>query len=348
MKNLLLTLEYPPFKGGVANYYGHLVKHWPERDGIEVIHHQKHWLFSFFKLTSFLKNNPNSNILIGQILPLGTIAYFRYLIKPYKYSVFLHGMDFTFALKKSRKKYLTSLILNKAHKIICANSYVAKLVINFQATLKDKIIIVNPGINETSLNHLESDAVLLKEKYHAQGKVVLLSLGRLVKRKGVDMVIESLASLDKSAQEKICYIVAGVGNDSDYLKNLAQEKNVAVNFTGEISEQEKWSLLDLCDIFIMPAREINGDFEGFGIVYLEAGICGKPVIAGNSGGVPDAVTHENTGLLVNPENIEEITKAINDLVNNPQKREELGKNGHQRAINDFLWTRQIKKIADNL
>jgi phosphatidylinositol alpha-1,6-mannosyltransferase len=348
MKSLLLTLEYPPFKGGVANYYGHLVKHWPNREGIEVVYHQKHWLFSFFKLNSFLKNNPGGNVLIGQILPLGTVAYLRYLIKPYKYSVFLHGMDFTFALKKSRKKYLSSLILNKTSKIICANSYVANLAINFQANLKDKIIIVNPGINEASLNHLESDAVLLKEKYQTKDKIVLLSLGRLVKRKGVDMVIEALSSLDKDTRDKICYIVAGNGNDADYLKNLARQKDVVVNFTGEISESEKWSLLDLCDIFIMPAREINGDFEGFGIVYLEANICGKPVIAGNSGGVPDAVVNNQTGLLVNPESAPDITQAILSLVNNPLKRNELGNNGHNRAVTEFLWPKQIKKIADNL
>ncbi len=116
--------------------------------------------------------------------------------------------------------------------------------------------------------------------------------------KGVDMVIKAIASLNQEIQEKISYIVVGTGEAESYLKDLAAELKVKVTFTGEVSELEKWSFLSLCDIFIMPARSIDGDFEGFGIVYLEANIYGKPVIAGRSGGVSDAVLHNESGLLV--------------------------------------------------
>lgn len=347
MKSLLLTLEYPPFKGGVANYYSHLVKYWPDQK-IEVVHHQKHWLFAFYKLQRFLKKNPSGEVLVGQILPLGTVAYLRHLIKPYNYSIFLHGMDFAYALKKPRKKFLTKLILNRAKKIICANSHVASLVNDFANNLFSKIIIVNPGIDETAINHLENQTLLLSEKYHTQNKVVLFSLGRLVKRKGVDMVIKALSSFEKDLQEKITYIVAGEGGDLEYLKNLAIKNDLKVQFIGGISESEKWSLLDLCDIFIMPAREIAGDFEGFGIVYLEANLCGKAVIAGDSGGVSDAVVNQENGLLVNPENVTEIADALRYLINNPQKRNDLGERGYKRAVTEFLWPKQIKKIYDNL
>lgn len=98
----------------------------------------------------------------------------------------------------------------------------------------------------------------------------------------------------------------------------------------------------------MPARSINGDFEGFGIVYLEANLYGKPVIAGCSGGVSDAVINNKTGLLVNPENISEIAKAIKELIGNPEKRINLGKFGRERAINDFSWATQIKNLYHNL
>lgn len=348
MKTILLTIEYPPFKGGVANYYGHLVKYWPDREGIEVLYHKKHWFLAIKKLFKEIKKNSQTFVLIGQVLPLGTVAYLVYLLKPYNYGIFLHGMDFTIALKRPRKKWLMFKSLTAAKKIICANSYVASLLRDLKPELADKIIVINPGIDDSSINRLENIAPLLQDKYKTKGKITLLSLGRLVKRKGVDMVISALASLDEETKNKICYIVVGVGEAENYLKDLAASLKVKVIFTGEVSELEKWSFLNLCDIFIMPSRSIEGDFEGFGIVYLEANLYGKPVIAGRSGGVSDAVVNNQNGLLIDPENISEIARAIKTLVDNPEERIRLGKIGRERAINNFSWTQQIKNLYNNL
>ncbi len=349
MKSILLTLEYPPFKGGVANYYGHLVKHWPDKDGLEVLFHKNgHWLLALWRLRKALKKDPKAIVLIGHILPLGTVAYFQYLLKPYNFNIFIHGMDFSFAKKRFRKRYLMFLIFKKAKKIICANSYVAQLIKDWKPELASKIIIVNPGIDESSVNRLENSTLSLQDKYQTKDKVALLSLGRLVKRKGVDMVIRAIASLDEETKSKICYLVVGAGEADYYLKDLASQEKVKVIFTGEVSDLDKWSFLDLCDIFVMPARDVNGDFEGFGIVYLEANLYEKPVIAGRSGGVGDAVLNHETGLLVDPLSIIDIAAAIKLLVNNPSERVSLGKFGRERALRDFSWINQIKKLYNNL
>lgn len=350
MKTFLLTLEYLPFKGGVANYYGHLVKYWPQEITVVTkseLLKKKYlvpWIAAFIKLRTILKKDQNSLILIGQVLPLGTVAWLNYLIKPYKYVVFLHGMDFSFALKTKRKAYLMSRTLARANKIVCANSYVAELLIKWHPEYATKIIISNPGVDDVNI---VADPLLL-EKYHSQDRVVLLSLGRLVKRKGVDKVLEALTLIDNDVKDKIIYLIAGTGEAESYLKNLAAQLQIKVFFTGEVSEPEKWALLDLCDIFIMPAREINGDFEGFGIVYLEANLSGKPVIAGRSGGVSDAVSHGQSGLLVDPENIQEISEAILRLVENKDERIKLGVLGRQRALENFKWQTQITKLYNNL
>jgi phosphatidylinositol alpha-1,6-mannosyltransferase len=164
----------------------------------------------------------------------------------------------------------------------------------------------------------------------------------------VDTVIEALSLLDEPTRNKIRYLVAGSGEASDYLKNLARAKQVPLTFTGEVTDTEKWGLLDACDIFIMPAREIAGDFEGFGIVYLEANLCGKPVIAGRSGGIPDAVIDRETGLLVDPEKPSAVAAAIKELVDNPILREHLGTTGKTRAVTDFTWEKQTAKLYNNL
>ncbi|MBU4015184.1 glycosyltransferase family 4 protein [Patescibacteria group bacterium] len=100
----------------------------------------------------------------------------------------------------------------------------------------------------------------------------------------------------------------------------------------------------ICDIFIMPARNIKGDFEGFGIVYLEANLAGKPVIAGNSGGARDAVENGVNGLLVNPEDINEISNAIIKLAQDENLRKKLGEQGRERSIREFSWEKQAEKI----
>jgi phosphatidylinositol alpha-1,6-mannosyltransferase len=98
----------------------------------------------------------------------------------------------------------------------------------------------------------------------------------------------------------------------------------------------------------MPSRDIKGDFEGFGIVYLEANLFGKPVIAGFSGGVKDAVVDGYNGLLVDPESIEEIKKGIIKLATDPGLCRQLGEQGRIRASRDFSWEKQVEKIVQTI
>ena len=116
----------------------------------------------------------------------------------------------------------------------------------------------------------------------------------------------------------------------------------------QVRDEERNNWYDLCDMFIMPARNINGDYEGFGMVYLEANLAGKPVVAGRSGGVGDAVVDGLNGLLVDPENTGEISRAIVKLARDPELRQKLGRQGRERALNDFNWQKQAKKIYKNL
>ncbi|MEK7098253.1 MAG: glycosyltransferase family 4 protein, partial [Patescibacteria group bacterium] len=280
------------------------------------------------------------------ILPLGTVAYLYFKLAKIPYSVFLHGMDLNYALKTGRKKRIAKKILDNAEHIICANSYVAK---NSEVIIddKNKITIVNPGV-EGRITHNAQRIAQIKEEYDLNNRFILLSMGRLVKRKGFDKVIESLPEVLKIFPDSV-YVIAGSGEDDAYLKDMAKKlPKDAVIFLGSVSEEEKWAWLNACDAFIMPARNIDGDAEGFGIVYLEANLCGKPVIAGDSGGVRDAVQHELNGLLVDPENVKEISDAIMRLWINKNFRMKLGKHGRERVLKDFGWSEKVNKIYNLL
>ncbi|MFA5359474.1 MAG: glycosyltransferase family 4 protein [Patescibacteria group bacterium] len=352
MKTLLFTLEYPPFHGGVANYYSNLVKYWPKPNEIFVLSNSDNrlingkfpllkWLPAFFSLRKKIKQEKIDHILVGQILPLGTVALIYSKFYKIKYSVFLHGMDFSWAVKSPRKKWLTGKILKNADKIICVNSYVADLARQTFSGIKHKIIVVNPGINTNAENNAQQ-IIQLKEKYHLENKMVLLSVGRLVKRKGFDVVVDCLPK----TLEKIPNLIYVMIGDGPELKNYQSKNNVLIINNASDQERDLW--YNICDIFIMPSRNINGDFEGFGIVYLEANLAGKPVIAGKSGGISDAVIDGLNGLLVDPLSSDQIISTIIKLAQDQSLRQKLGAQGKARAINDFNWPKQTNKIYNFL
>ncbi|PIR93051.1 hypothetical protein COT99_02875 [Candidatus Falkowbacteria bacterium CG10_big_fil_rev_8_21_14_0_10_43_10] len=345
-KTLLFTLEYPPFKGGVANYYGNVVKYWDD-ESIKVLTGKKllkpHWIFSLWRLWQAVKKHRIQTVLVGHILPLGTVTWLLRKIIKFDYVVFLHGMDLTFAMKSRRKKWLARRILADAKKIICANSYAAKIA--GEIVNSGKVAVVNPGIEVRSMkSEVRSDE--LKKKYNLQGKKILLQVGRLVKRKGYDKVIETLPEVLKQVPNLV-YIIIGDGPELDNIKYSILNIKDNVLILTDVNDEELEAWYDLCDIFIMPSRDMDGDFEGFGIVYLEANAHGKPVIAGDSGGVRDAVKDGVNGLLVNPENTEEIADAIIKLYKDDELRIKLGEQGRE-WVKEFSWENKVKEIKQKL
>jgi phosphatidylinositol alpha-1,6-mannosyltransferase len=366
-KYLLVTLEYPPTKGGIATLYKSYADYWPENNFTVLANNslglkdsgnvkfrrllsdkiRPRWLPAFFALhTEIKKSKGNIHIIVGQILPLGIAAYFLSKFLKFKYSLVLHGLDFSLATGDKRKKKITEKILKRADKIICSNSYAANSVKVFSEELSGKIAVVNPGI-ESSFVRDPQRVQELRAKHGLQNKMVLLSLGRLTKRKGVDMVIKSMKEISGNA-ENLVYVIAGAGPEINALKKIAEalveEIKNKIIFLGQVSDDDKWAWLELCDIFIMPSRNIDGDYEGFGIVYLEANLAGKPVIAGDSGGVRDAVINNINGILVDPEKSSEIAAAVIKLTNDAQLRKELGEQGKRRAVENFNAKKQVEKL----
>ena len=362
MNTLLVTNEFPPFKGGVANYYSNLVNSWPSAESLAVLHNNKEelighdrfwpWRWAFKSIGNRLQKDKIDYVLVGQILPLGTVVCLLSFLKPFKYAVFLHGLDLSYSLRRPHKRWLTHLIIRRADKIICANSYVKLQVDKYYPAGSAKALIVNPGIpikipklKEELLAHLKLNYGLGEKN----GLVNLLTLGRLVKRKGVDKVIAALSEIPEELLSGLRYFVAGAGPEEEYLKASVPAKlKDRIIFLGELSEDEKWAWLNLSDVFIMPARDIKGDYEGFGIVYLEANLCGKPVIAGDAGGVRDAVKNGCNGLLVDPEEENDIRGAIIKLATDKELRAKLGRQGKERALNEFNWPKLADKLSRQL
>jgi phosphatidylinositol alpha-1,6-mannosyltransferase len=176
------------------------------------------------------------------------------------------------------------------------------------------------------------------------GEKLILSVGRLSRRKGFDMVIRSLPKLI-SQGIAVRYALIGIGEDQDYLINLARELGIddRVRLLGHVSTEDLPRWYNSCDVFAMPNREINGDTEGFGMVFIEAAACGKPSIAGEAGGTGSAVKDGVSGLRVNGENPDELHNALERLLKDDFICTLMGKNGFMLAIGTFSWER----VAEN-
>ena len=365
---LLMTLEYPPFKGGVAHYYSNLTANWPESNiyvltpGPNKEEESGHvlrrslfkktvwprWLPTIWHLSSAIKNKRVEHILVGQVLPLGTVAYICSRWYNVRYSVFLHGTDTHYAFSQKRKKKLFLKILSKTHTIICANHYVRRIAEEqLPQEDKNKIRVVHPGLHIPNTDSPEKDKNDPREQYNLQDQFILFSIGRIIKRKGFDMVIDAMDDIVEKVPE-VTYVLAGTGPEERALqkkiKNKPHHVQNRIIMLGSISEKEKWSWLRHCDAFIMPSREVKGDVEGFGIVYLEANWAGKPVIGGRKGGAADAIEEGVNGVLVDPESRKEISRAVLDLAQNPDRRGKLGEKGKERVEKEFNWKDQAQKL----
>jgi phosphatidylinositol alpha-1,6-mannosyltransferase len=137
------------------------------------------------------------------------------------------------------------------------------------------------------------------------------------------------------------YVIAGVGEDAEYLDDLIREHGLAdaVHLIGAVSESDLPRWLNACDVFVMPNREVNGDNEGFGMVFIEAAACGKTSIAGEAGGTGSAVLHNQTGMRVDGESILAIESTLRTLLTDTVLRTRLAESAHARALELFGWNR---------
>ncbi len=216
----------------------------------------------------------------------------------------------------------------------------------------DKIAVIPCGFSLRQADQRTIDSLI--KRYQLEGRRVLLTVSRLIKRKGHEFVLEALSKI-KGEYPDLVYLIIGSGEERRALEEKVKKLGLdeRVKFTGKVSAEEIAAVYALCDIFIMLSHETteHHDIEGFGIVYLEAGAFHKPVIGHYCGGVVDAVIHNETGLLVDNLSSEVISQNIIRLLEDPRLCRELGENGYRRAVSEFSWesiTSRIKSVCENV
>ena len=212
------------------------------------------------------------------------------------------------------------------------------------------MVKIAPGIDVEHFSP-DIDATLLRNSLGLADKAVIVSVGRLVHRKGQDRLIEALPII-LSEIPNAHLLVVGQGPYLKTLETLAKTKGVSehVSFIGRIHYSELPKYFRVGDVFAMPSRSrfFGLEVEGLGIVYLEASACGIPVIAGDSGGAPDAVLENVTGLVVDGTNIESIAKAAISILSNPVMAKAMGLAGREWIVDSWSWQLWAKKFESVL
>ncbi len=231
------------------------------------------------------------------------------------------------------EKYFLTWSYNVAKLITPISEYTGDMIRKFSTT-KTPMKIIHPGVDFKHFD-VSVDTSEIRQKY--AGKKLILTVGVMKPRKGHDVVIKALGELKKGRND-FHYAIIGAfneGRDTYYksLEKLVEENNLRENvtFVGGVDEGELLKYFHACDMYIHTPRVVHMNFEGFGIVYLEAGACKKPSVAARSGGVLDAVVENETALVV-PENDPQATaEAIKKLMDNEALATQMGQAGYEYA-----------------
>lgn len=259
---------------------------------------------------------------------------------PARCFIYLHGNDILCPLGNPLLRKLFELTLNRLSKIVCNSSF-TRDYLTANLKINTPIDVINPAVRPEKFaevvteNNLHDLRNRVRNTYKIPPEsIIILSVGRLVPRKGFDKVIEILPSLLAEGFD-IHYIICGRGVMESDLKALAHRKEVIdkVHFAGYVPDKELAGYYAACDLFAMLTffDSKAASIEGFGIVYKEAGYFGKPVIASRVGGVTDAVLNAENGFLVNVNSFDETLQAFICLCSDENLRYQLGKKGRELA-----------------
>lgn len=348
---LLPTIEAPGFKGGVARYIEAIVKTFP--GNVEVaafdVMPSYNQLFSLY----WQRREDYDQLWIHHVLPFGTAALAAKLLGGKPYVVFLHGLDFDLARQGFVRRELTKMILRLAKKVVTNSQALADEVSTFvpgvmplvvYPCVSDEMVaaarVIDETVNDEGNDNRGSDLTVGREGKELQ----LLTVARLVERKGHLDVLQAIKNLPE-----VKYDIVGDGSFKKDIEEKIKELGLGERVTlhSVVGNDELAKFYRTADVFVMPAKKTEKDREGFGIVYLEAGLFGLPVIANNTPGVDEAVVDGVTGTLIDG-SVEMLTKVIEGYVNDEQLGREQGKKGRERVLAEFTRLAQMSKLDELL
>jgi phosphatidylinositol alpha-1,6-mannosyltransferase len=287
-----------------------------------------------------------TTIFAGRALPEGLVALAVARLTRRPVLIYAHGEELT-GWGRGRKFKAMCFTMRNADWVLSNSDNTRDILIRLLGVEPRRIAVIYPTVDEDRFRPGQPHDDLRTAIGLSGNKKLILSVGRLMRRKGFDNVIRSLPLLLEQDLD-IEYALIGIGDKLDYLQGLARELDLEhrVHFLGHVSYEDLPRWYNTCDLFAMPNRDIDGDSEGFGLVFLEAAASGKPAVAGKAGGTGSALVDGETGLCVDGENINEIAAAMGRLLSDPAESARMGRAARQRVLADFTHKRRVDQLRN--
>jgi phosphatidylinositol alpha-1,6-mannosyltransferase len=371
-RHLLVTNDFPPKVGGIQAYLWELWRRLdpstfsvltasshPEADdfdraqaarGVVVRRVEASTLFLptptvLGRIRDEVQSSGAGLVVLDPALPLG-LAGPRLEVP---YAVVVHGAETAVPARLPLARHGLARVLDRAALVIAAGRYPADVVRSALGTRSDRTVSIPPGVDAKRFFPLEPGArraARARFGLPADGALVL-SVSRLVPRKGMDVLIEAVARLRPSFPD-LTLAIAGRGRQATHLARLAQAAGCWVHLLGGVADADLPVLHGAADIFAMACRNRWGGLEqeGFGIVFLEAAAAGVPQVAGSSGGSDEAVEHGSTGFVVErPQDPAAVAAALRRLLADPDRRQRMGAAARSRAESSFNYDQLAPRLA---
>lgn len=296
----------------------------------------------FFRSLALTVTHRFDAIHAFRALPEGLVAWAVARLTFRHVAIYAHGEELT-TWGRGGKYKVMRFALRHVDRVVANSEHTRDTLLKMGVDAA-RITIIHPGV-DVSIFKPGLDTTGLRETLDIRPEEKLVfSVGRLSRRKGFDQMIRVVAQL-RAEGIPVHYVIAGIGEDADYLDGLIAEHHLhgIAHRIGPVNEADLPRWLNACDVFAMPNREINGDNEGFGMVFIEAAACGKPSLAGKAGGTGSAVLHNQTGLRVDGMVVDAVADGLRSMLTQPGLTLEWGQSALQRVQREFAWERVAEK-----
>ena len=383
-KTFLLTNEFPPMQTGIARMMGEVTRRYPRgellvstgqhRDSQDsdvrfsgavvdrlpvpskALRNLAGLLFWARRVASLARQHKPRFAWCDSIRPCTYPAKWMHERVGTRYGVFVHGGDVLkelHAIHHSRFARKTAKALFGSADAVVANSQwtreQAQTVLRELGLdpLAERVRVVPLGTDPEQFRPgIDTHAV--RARYNVNGSAWVLTVARLEPYKGVDMALRAVAQVRRDGLD-VNYLVVGSGKKRKEYQKLAEELKIAdhVRFVGNVPEAELPAVFNIASAYVGVSRRADGSrVEGFGVALAEASACGLPVIAGQSGGLAEAVRDGETGLVVNPDDPEAVADALKRLLGDQLLARRLGQSGRKAVETYYNWDRVIRDLRD--
>lgn len=377
MKTLLLSEIFPPQTGGSGRWFFEIYSRLPresvfvaagkdERDqtfdsshdvdisrlnltlpewGIRSWSAARDYWRLFRQLRALIAREQITEIHCGRCLPEGWLAFLLNKVSGIPYISYIHGEDVESAATSRELSWMTHRVLRNAKYLVANSQNTASLLRDNWNVPSGHVQVLNPGVDAGRFVPAPRDAEV-RRNLGWHDRPVVVTVGRLQKRKGHDVMIRALDTIREDIPD-VLYAIVGDGDERESLQRLTQELELGehVQFLGEIDDETMIRCYQQCDLFALPNRQVGRDIEGFGMVLVEAQSCGRPVLAGASGGTRETMDVGRTGVVVPCEEPGTLATEVASLLLDPERLKQMGDAARPHVLEHLDWNALTREAA---